>query len=179
MCRYTHLLPMTREELQQQYLVSGAMLYGVALRLLGSSQDAEDAVQEVFLTLWNRSEMLQELEVEEGQRYFTQALKNHCISQLRRREVRRVADEAVEDVYNLQPDDTPSPYEQLAQNDELEQLAGLVATLPKKQAEAFRLCHFEQLDTHEIAGRMNETEANVRMLLSRARRTVKALFCKA
>ena len=123
MCRYPHLLPMTREELQQQYLVSGAMLYGVALRLLGSSQDAEDAVQEVFLALWNQSERLQELEVEEGQRYFTQALKNHCISQLRRREVRRVADEAVEDVYNIQPDDTPSPYEQLAQNGIIYQLS--------------------------------------------------------
>ena len=62
---------------------------------------AEDAVQEVFLALWNQSERLQELEVEEGQRYFTQALKNHCISQLRRREVRRVADEAVETIHQL------------------------------------------------------------------------------
>ena len=51
---------MTIEEFKIEVFPIKNKLYRLALRLLGSQADAEDAVQEVFLKLWARREKLNE-----------------------------------------------------------------------------------------------------------------------
>ena len=48
--------------------------------------------------------------------------------------------------------------------------------LPKRQAQAIRLRHFEAMDTSEIAKVMNVTENNLYVTLSRAYNTLRKLL---
>lgn len=167
---------MTPEQIQQQYLAMGAMLYGVALRYVPCAEDAEDAVQDAFVAIWRGRERLAELTSEEGRRYFVRAVRNTCINRLRQHREEAVGENGEGDLSHPVPDSAAPPDEQLSARDDLEHLHRLVEALPPKQGEAFRLFHFCELEIGETARRMGETEAYVRLLLSRARRTIRERF---
>ncbi len=68
------------------YDAHGAIAFGLALKLLGSSAEAEDVVQESFLALWRRSERV---DPERGLRaYLLAIVHNRCVDQIRRRQRR-------------------------------------------------------------------------------------------
>jgi len=60
-------------------------VYGLAVHLLRSREDAEDVVQDVFLKLWRKGD-----EVEESSRrvWLMRVCRNACLDRLRRRRVR-------------------------------------------------------------------------------------------
>lgn len=167
---------MTTDELQQAYLTAGAMLYGVALGYVGCCEEAEDVVQDAFVAVWRNREKLASLPAGDAPRYFVQVVKHTCIDHLRRLNVRPVAGDADGTGGSQMPDEAPTPYEQLARKTEVDLLHRLAEELPDKQAQAFSLFHFEGLELSEVAERMGETEAYVRVMLSRARKSVKEKY---
>ena len=44
-----------RAALQEVYRRTSRKLFGICLRIFGDRADAEDAMQEVYLTIWNRA----------------------------------------------------------------------------------------------------------------------------
>jgi RNA polymerase sigma-70 factor (ECF subfamily) len=61
-------------------------VYGYALHLAGSAEDAEDIVQHVFLTLWRRGDDVRD---EALQGWLLRVCRNACFDLHRRRKVRR------------------------------------------------------------------------------------------
>ena len=73
---------MTRLEFNNQVLLLSRKLYTTAFRFLKRQEEAEDAVQEVFIRLWNRLDELDRYNSLEA--FAVTTVKNYCIDLLRR-----------------------------------------------------------------------------------------------
>lgn len=167
------LPPMNADELQQTYLKAAPRLYAIALGMLHEAAAAEDVAQDTFVGIWQRRERFETLNAESAMAYFAQAVRHQCLNRLRREAPLSLDDDTHRSAGFNEPAAGANPEELLTGREALDRLYAAVEHLPAKQARAFSLFHFEGLDATQIATQMNETEAYVRLLLSRARQTLK------
>ena len=142
-------------------------LQRVALRLLGNAEDAEDMVQEVYMKLWNKRDALPN--VQDVEAYCVTMTKNMCINRLRMAEVEK---EDVDEVPTMlaATDDVEA---QVERRDAVEQVQRIIGTLPEHQQQVITLRDMEDCSFEEIAEQTGLTAVNIRMLLSRARKTIR------
>jgi RNA polymerase sigma-70 factor (ECF subfamily) len=72
----------------------------------------------------------------------------------------------------------PTPYAQLEQKDDVEQVMKIINRLPELQQTILRMRHIEGFEIDEIAAITGSTNEAIRMNLSRARKKVKEFFEK-
>ena len=142
-------------------------LQRVALRLLGNAEDAEDMVQEVYMKLWSKRDALPD--VQDVEAYCVTLTKNMCIDRLRMAEVEK---EDVDEVPTMlaATDDVEA---QVERRDAVEQVKQIIETLPEHQQQVITLRDMEDCSFEEIAEQTGLTAVNIRMLLSRARKTIR------
>lgn len=142
------------------------MLRQVAYRILRCPEQAEDAVQEAMITLWERPDRPPEL------RGWLVRTVIHRSLHRRRSEVRRRRweDEAAVAISVTCP--LCDPEEEFAQVEFLEVVAAAVSTLAENQREVI-LLRSQDLDYEEIAQALGLPVGTVRSRLSRARRTLR------
>ena len=142
-------------------------LQRVALRLLGNAEDAEDMVQEVYMKLWSKRDALPD--VKEVEAYCVTMTKNMCIDRLRMAEVEK---EDMDEVPTMlaATDDVEA---QVERRDAVEQVKQIIETLPEHQQQVITLRDMEDYSFEEIAEQTGLTAVNIRMLLSRARKTIR------
>ena len=140
--------------------------YRAAYYMLESQQDAEDAVQELYLKLWASRSSLGD--VKNPQAYGLSLLKNICIDRIRRREIRK---HEFLDVGT--PDHSPPPERNLDSKDLLKKVQEEIGRLPEKQAEVMKMMFLEDLDYKEISRRTGLSQVHVRVLISTARKTLR------
>ena len=73
---------MTPARFQTEYLSQAATFYRVAFYILEDATEAEDAVQELFLRLWNGRDALDGIRNPAG--YGIRVLRNLCLDRIRR-----------------------------------------------------------------------------------------------
>lgn len=145
-------------------------MYGVALALTGSEADAADAVQDACVKLWERRDALDT--VANIRAYACGAARNAAIDIIGRR--RNSVD--VGELSALpSADDTEYAYEQ---REWLDSVKAVARTLPESQRTVFAMREFGGCSLEEIGRATGFTQANVRVLLCRARNTVKKYFSK-
>lgn len=135
------------------------MVYRIALHQFGVSQDAEDAVQEVFLRLYTAEKPFDS--GEHLRRWLIRVTINVCKDALKspwRR--RRVPLDAVPD----QP---------VFDRPEERELYQAVMALPEKYRTVLDLFYYEELSTKEIAALLGLRQSAVTTRLSRARELLK------
>lgn len=152
-------------------------LYSLALRMVRHRQDAEEVVQQTFLSV---IEHLPEFREESS--FYTWLMRiatNHALALLRRRANRATV--PLRDDVGSEPDDGGVPHpefiaqwretpDQIAQRREVRQiLANALDELDEKYRLVFLLRDVEGLSTAETAGALGITEANVKVRLLRAR----------
>lgn len=140
--------------------------YRAAYYMLESEQDAEDAVQELYMKLWAARSSLDG--IRNPVAYGLSLLKNICIDRIRRREIRKHEPLDV----GTRVADSP-PEARLTAKDELEQVLAEIDKLPDRQAQVMRLMVLENLDYKEISERTGLSQVHVRVLVSTARKTLK------
>ena len=140
--------------------------YRVAFHLLEDSQDAEDAVQELYIRL--HAAVRNGKAPENMTAYAMSVLKNICIDTMRRRMVRKV-----ETVDERIPLEDPLPDSRMASKDMLERLMTEMDKLPDPQARILKMKALEGLDYKEISERTGLSQVHVRVLVSMARKTLK------
>ena len=147
-------------------------LQRMALRLLGNVEDAEDMVQEVYMKLWSKRDALPD--VQDVEAYCVTLTKNMCIDRLRMAEVEK---EDVDEVPTMlaATDDVQA---QVERHDAVEQVKQIIETLPEHQQQVITLRDMEDCSFEEIAEQTGLTAVNIRMLLSRARKTIRERFKK-
>ena len=147
-------------------------LQRVALRLLGNAEDAEDMVQEVYMKLWNKRDALPD--VQDVEAYCVTLTKNMCIDRLRMAEVEK---EDMDEVPTMlaATDDVEA---QVERRDTVEQVKQIIETLPEHQQQVITLRDMEDYSFEEIAEQTGLTAVNIRMLLSRARKTIRERYKK-
>src|SRR6185436_11643875 len=97
---------MTLETFQNLVFPVKNKLYRFAFRLLGSTEDAQDVVQEVFIKVWNGREQLGDIENIEA--WCMRITKNLSLDRLRQSQ-RRPTD-SIEKVLHVQ-NETLSPHD--------------------------------------------------------------------
>lgn len=137
-----------------------------ASRLLGNDSDADDALQEAFFRLWRRRDD----DCEQSDAVNFTAVRCACIDILRKRAVR--ASEPIDAAEAIAP---ASEAESLA--DMADEVNALIdSRLDNRQKELLLMHDSMGYDYPEIAERLNITEANARVILSRARKTIREAY---
>lgn len=157
---------MTPQEFQRRYLPLTPRLYAVAFDLLRSAQDAEDAVQDVYLRLWPMADRLERMERHEA--FFFRTLRHLCMDRLNYNS--RFVDADAADV-TPSSDDTSLPPDLRFETGD--QWHYLMLRLPPKARRLMFLRSRGDYTTTELATIMHESEDNVRAILSRARRMLR------
>lgn len=148
-----------------------ARIYRLARRLLGSSEDAEDAAQEAFFRLYRALDRLDP--ARPVLPYLYRLTVNVCRDLGRRRRL-RVALSLDEVPPGREPVDQGADPAAAARLGEARRIASAaLATLPEKQRAALVLRDLQGLTTREVAEVLGTTEVTVRTQISRARLKVK------
>lgn len=138
-------------------------VYRVALHALGSPQDADDAVQEVFLRLYTAQKAFES--EEHLRRWLLRVTVNWCRDVLRSPWRRRTA-----------PLDGQISAEPEFQAPEQEALYRAVLSLPERYRLVLGLFYYEELSVKEIAGLLGLEVSAVTTRLSRARKKLKEIL---
>jgi RNA polymerase sigma factor, sigma-70 family len=164
---------MIREDFNDLVRQHNRNLYGYAFRILRNQEEAEDAVQEVFIKLWNLGKKLDEYNSIGA--LATTMVKNFCIDQLRKKK-HLVQEE------NIQKDflktDTESPYELMEKRESDNILNHIIDQLPDIYKNVIKLREIEELSYEEIASKTEQNINTLRVTLSRARKIVREEFNK-
>ena len=145
------------------------MLYREAYRMLGDRFEAEDAVQNLYVRLWEQKERLDNLV--SPKEYCLRALKNICIDRWRRM---RARDEEVDFVEEISEANAPPDTEREEAEEFIEHF---LATLPERQQRVMTM-QIQGNSIEEIAEVTKLTEGNVKVMLSRIRKRFRELYYK-
>ncbi len=161
---------MAQETLLDTLMALQPALQLTAEKLLHSEADAEDAVQEAIIDLWQRRNELEH--VRDLRAYAMQSLKNRCISFLRKS--RDIATDRIE-LFDSVDDDAIR--EEVALTEErAARLDTMMAQLPERQREAVTMRYIEGVSHEEMQRRLGMTSTNVYATLSRAMNTLKSMI---
>jgi RNA polymerase sigma-70 factor (ECF subfamily) len=136
-------------------------VFRVALRILGSVEDAQDAAQDVFLRLHRSLGR-----IDEGRglgAWLYRVTVNVCTDALRTR--RKLI--PIEDVAPVSRELTPLGHSE--QREMRQRVTDALARLPEKERAAVVLREIEGLSTSEVAAILGSTEGTVRAQISMAR----------
>lgn len=160
-----------REELSERFEAERPRLHAVAYRLLGSSADADDAVQEA----WLRLDGADAAEIENLSAWLTTVVARISLNALRSRKVRDADD--IDDVRMpdpvIAPADTEPESEALVADSVGLALLVVLETLSPPERLAFVLHDVFSVPFDEIATMLDKTPEATRQLASRARRRVR------
>ena len=146
-------------------------LYVVASHTLGSYQEAEEAVHDVFLRIWKTRDTL--VIRETLQQYLAVAIKYEVISRLRKQHRRQKLFEKFEQGSVITDDPTG---EAIREKELLAELETTIRALPEKCQLVFRLSRGQGFSHREIARELGVSENTIESHMSRALHTLRSRF---
>lgn len=148
------------------------VLYRLALRITMNREEAEDAVQETMIKVWDKRDSLQGINSIEA---FSLTICRNIALDMTRRSARN--EESLDgQTFEPQVSNMPNPDEKAEQRDMLEMVKRIVDSLPEKQKTCMQLRDFEGKSYKDIAQILSITEEQVKVNIYRARQTVKQKF---
>lgn len=165
---------MTKEEFKSRVLPSKNKLFRVALALLGNRQEAEDTLQDAYLKLWNMRDRLPEYDSVEA--LGMTMTKNLCVDKLRSYRHRKQNEDEVEVMPIASA--TPDPAKATELQESHRVIHKIFETLPEQQKLIIHMRDVEEYSYEEISEVTELTINNIRVILSRARKTVRNEYLK-
>jgi RNA polymerase sigma-70 factor (ECF subfamily) len=141
-------------------------LYRLAKRLLVSTEEAEDATQEILMKLWSKNNMMEDYNNVEA--YAMMMTKNFCLDRLKSKQAGNL-----KLVHSNYKDENVSLQNQVEVSDSLRWIERIMEDLPEQQKMVLQLRDVEQYEFEEIAELLGMSATAVRVALSRARKTVR------
>ena len=154
---------MTEQAFHTVWMPLQTRFYRMAFYMLESEADAKDAVQELYLKLWNLRDHLEM--VQNPSAYGTMLLKNLCIDRIRKARPTEEPDEAV--ALEAPPDTA------LENRERLREVRKAIDGLPPTQKNLLQLRVFEGLSYEQIAQKTGLSPLNIRVQVSLARKKIK------
>lgn len=146
-------------------------LYRLAKRLLVSTEEAEDATQEVLMKLWSNKTKISSYKNLEA--FAMTMTKNYCYDRLKSKQASNL-----KIVHSNYKDHSVGLQKQLETQDSLDWVKQLMQELPEQQRIILQLRDVEQYEFAEIAKVLDMKETAIRVNLSRARKTIKEKLIK-
>jgi RNA polymerase sigma factor (sigma-70 family) len=148
-------------------------LFRFAFRLLGSSEEAKDVVQEVFIKVWNGRDQMASIDNMEA--WCMRITRNLSLDKIRARQ--RKATDPIEENFDVQ-NDSRTPYEATENSENMQRISQLIASLPEKQRQVMHLRDVEGYSYNEICEILELDMNQVKVNLFRARNAVREKFIK-
>ena len=149
--------PTDFETLYNRY---GEMLFRLCFSMLKSRDDAEDAVQDVFVKFFTSPKSFNDVEHEKA--WFIRVTANHCKDIMRKRTVRSAV--GLDEISEL---------EDYGIEDEGNEVLNSIFALPEKYRTVFVLHYLEEMNVADVAKSLGLTQSAVKMRLSRGREILK------
>jgi RNA polymerase sigma-70 factor (ECF subfamily) len=128
-----------------------SLAYGIALRIAGNPEAAQDAVQEAFLRVWRRADRFDAARGR-ARPWFLRVVRNLAIDQLRSRGVRgRAETQKAMDVSLEVPSE--QPFDVASRAERASRLRAALELLQADQRRTIEIAYFEGLSHSEIAER--------------------------
>lgn len=141
-------------------------LYRVAKRLLISSEEAEDATQEVLMKLWAGKKRMSRYKNVEA--FAMTMTKNFCLDRLKSKQSGNL-----KLVHSNYADKGSSLQQQVEARDSVDWVERIMDELPEQQRLILQLRDVESYEYQEIEKLMDMQPTAVRVALSRARKAVR------
>ena len=141
-------------------------LFRLAKRLLVSTEEAEDATQEVLVKLWVKNESLDKYNSVEA--LAMTMTKNFCLDQLKSKRATNMTL-----VHSNYSSNEASLQKKLEDEDSLSWVEKIINNLPEQQRLIIQMRDIEQYEFEEIAKILEMNETAIRVALSRARKTIR------
>ncbi len=141
-------------------------VFRLAKRLLVSTEEAEDATQEVLIKLWNNQSKFEEFKNVEA--FSMTMTKNYCLDKLKSKQAQNL-----KIVHSNYQDHNISLQKDIENKDSLDWVGRIIADLPEQQKMVIQLRDIEQYELDEISKMLDMNNTAVRVALSRARKTIR------
>lgn len=159
-----------RVSMAAAYDTYGGLAYALAVRLLGSSGDAEDVVQDSFLALWRQAPRL---DAKKGLRSYLMTIVHHKAVDRVRQRARRPEAVLNEDA-PFKTDAGSGPELQAEKRSEAEEVRAAMAALSPEQRRAVELTYFLGMTINDAAATLDvpvgTVKSRLRLALGHLRR---------
>jgi RNA polymerase sigma-70 factor (ECF subfamily) len=146
-------------------------VFRLAKRLLVSTEEAEDATQELLFKLWKNNEKLADYKNVEA--FAMTMTKNYCYDRLKSKQASNLTL-----VHSNYKEKDASLDKKVEYQDSVNQVHKLIENLPEQQKLIIQLRDVEQYDFEEICKMLDMKPTAVRVALSRARKTIRQELIK-
>lgn len=157
---------MTSRAFEDIWIPLQGRFYRIAFYILENEADARDAVQDLYLKLWNLRDRLEF--IREPVSYGSLMMRNLCIDRIRKR---FPSDSLKEDMAVNGP-----PDEDIELKEQLEGVRKAMEGLSESQRKLLKMKVIEGLDYSEIEKRTGLSGLNIRVQVSLARKRLKQLL---
>jgi len=162
------------KKMEELYELYEQKIYYVAYPILNNIQQAEDIVQETFITLYQNLEKVCNLNTQELKRYILRIAKNKTIDSYRKNKRHKIF---LEEYQKESPEVVDESIEEWEQHLMCEvQIDTLLTELNDSYRQVFKYKVFYNLTYQEISNLMGMTEVNVRKQFERARKQVQNII---
>lgn len=161
---------MDAETFKKVFLSHAPKLYRIAYRMTEDEIVAEDIVQETFIKLWNNRNDMSGIDNHEA--FCITILKNTCLDYLRKSKHTVPIDLKNDNT------ETQSLQDEIESKDRLNHVKSLILQLPEQQRQVMIMKHWNGYTDKEIEQITGISAGNIRVLISRARKTLREQFQK-
>lgn len=156
---------MTSEQFKKRFLPLHNRLYPLAFKYLGNRFDAEDAMQTLYLKLWERRDSLND--IDNDMAFCRQVLNNICIDKWRALNNRRQVP--------LSEAGSLAESECFEVSDSAVRINAFIKRLPDKQRRVIKMS-MAGAGTNEINSVTGLSVVNIRTILSRIRQQLRNIY---
>lgn len=127
-------------------------LYGLAVRIVGNRDWAEDVLQEAFMTIW-RSAQSYRAALSPPMAWMGMVLRSRALDFLRRRNAERshMTQSLDDEMADTRADDAPGPADMASASEQARALHRCLAKLDSRQREVVSLAYLRDLSHSELA----------------------------
>lgn len=161
---------MNQKEFLDLVLPIKQKVFRLAKRMLTSTEEAEDATQEVLIKMWHKNEEIEKYDSIEAM--MMTMTKNYCLDRLKSKQASNL--QLVHSNYS----NRDNLEKQTEEKDRLSWVEKIINELPETQKMIVQFREIEELEFEEIARIMQMSQTNVRVTLSRARKTIREQMTK-
>ena len=156
---------MTKQDFKYKVFSLSALIFPMIARMLSSNSNAEDAIQEIMIKLWNKRKQLDKHPNIKG--YVILTARNYCLDILRKKTV--LLEDSTATLKIIKSTNGHSDLEWKELNNIIQ---NILKKLPEQQKEVFIMRDIDGYDFDEIAAALQIKIEHVRVLLSRARKQI-------
>ncbi len=162
---------MNQTEFLNKVLPFKDKVFRLAKRLLVSSDEAEDATQELYFKLWKNKDKIDTYDNVEA--YAMRMTKNYCLDQLKSKRASNLTL-----IHSNYKDESVALQNKIEAEDSTSIIEKMMESLPEKQRMIIQLRDIENYEYHEIGKILNMEPTAIRVALSRARKALREKFLK-